>query len=96
VTLTPGTTEAVLEKLGFSGRPAPDREGLDDIYAATRTTDDARFTVAFGHRFDRRPDGVTNARLGDDRDRVLVEEFGYSEAMVARLQADDPPPAINS
>ncbi len=27
-----------------------------------------------------------------DRDRVLVGEFGYSEAIVAQLPPDDPPP----
>ena len=38
------------------------------------------------------PSGITSAPLGDDRDRVLIEEFGYSEAIVARLPADDPAP----
>jgi N-hydroxyarylamine O-acetyltransferase len=57
---------------------------------ANRNTDDSRITVAVGQRFERRPDGITSAPVGDDRDRVLVEEFGYSEAIVAQLPADDP------
>ena len=60
---------------------------------ATRNTGDARVTVAFGHRFERRAEGITSAPLaGDDRVKVLVEEFGYSEAIVAQLPADEPPP----
>jgi hypothetical protein len=57
---------------------------------ANRNVDDARITVAIGQRFERRPQGITSAPLGGDRERVLVEEFGYSEAIVARLPADDP------
>lgn len=60
---------------------------------ATRSLERARVTVAFGQRFERRADGITSAPLGDDRDRVLVDEFGYSEAIVAQLPTDDPPPA---
>ena len=37
------------------------------------------------------PAAPRRAELGDDRDRVLIEEFGYSEAIVARLPPDDPP-----
>jgi len=59
---------------------------------ATRNLGGARVTVAFGQRFERRADGVTSAPLGDDRTRILVEEFGYSEAIVAQLPDDDPPP----
>jgi N-hydroxyarylamine O-acetyltransferase len=57
---------------------------------STRDAGDARISVANGRRFERRASGITSAPLGDDRDRVLVEEFGYSEAVVARLPADDP------
>lgn len=32
--LGPTTTEAVLDRLGFSGPPAPDRDGLDAVYLA--------------------------------------------------------------
>jgi N-hydroxyarylamine O-acetyltransferase len=60
---------------------------------ANRNTDGARMTVANGQRFERRAGGITSAPLGDDRGRVLVEEFGYSDAIVARLPADDPPAA---
>jgi len=57
---------------------------------ANRNVDDARITIAVGQRFERRPDGITSAPLGDDRDRVLIEEFGYSDAIVAQIPADDP------
>jgi N-hydroxyarylamine O-acetyltransferase len=57
---------------------------------ANRNTDEARVTIANGRRFERRPSGITSAPVGDDRDRVLIEEFGYSEEIVARLPADDP------
>jgi N-hydroxyarylamine O-acetyltransferase len=60
---------------------------------ATRSDADTRVTVAFDTRWERRAEGVTSTELGPDRERVLVEEFGYSEAIVARLPADDPPPA---
>jgi len=56
---------------------------------ATRNTTDARITIAFGQRFERRADTIASAALGDDRDRVLVSEFGYSEAIVACLPADE-------
>ena len=59
---------------------------------ANRNTDDARITVAMGQRYERRTDGITSAPVGDERDRVLFEEFGYSEEIVAQLPADDPPP----
>ena len=59
---------------------------------ATRNTDGARITLAGGQRFERRAGGITSAPLGDDRERVLIEEFGYSEAIVARLPADEPAP----
>ena len=62
------------------------------VYAA-RNTADARINIAGGYRFERRVDGITSAPLGDDRERVLIEEFGYSEELVARLPADDPPNA---
>jgi N-hydroxyarylamine O-acetyltransferase len=59
---------------------------------ATRNTDDARLTCAFGHRFHRTVGGITTRELADDRDRTLVEEFGYSEEIVAALPDDDPDP----
>jgi N-hydroxyarylamine O-acetyltransferase len=58
----------------------------------TRNTHDSRVTIAFDHRFDRTTDGVTTRVLGDERDRVLIEELGYSEEIVAALPADDPDP----
>jgi N-hydroxyarylamine O-acetyltransferase len=57
----------------------------------TRNTADARIAIAFGQRFERRADGITSVPLGDDRDRILIDDFGYSEAIVARLPPDDPP-----
>ncbi len=59
------------------------------VYASSNT-DEARITVAIGQRFERRADGITSVPLGADRDRVLMEDFGYSEAIVAQLPADDP------
>lgn len=59
---------------------------------ATRSRPDVRVTVAFGQRFERTASGVTSRPLGADRDRVLVEEFGYSESIVAQLPPDDPAP----
>jgi N-hydroxyarylamine O-acetyltransferase len=58
----------------------------------TRNVDGARVTVAFDQRFRRTVEGVTSSPLGTDRDRVLVEELGYSEEIVAALPADDPDP----
>jgi N-hydroxyarylamine O-acetyltransferase len=60
---------------------------------ATRNLGGARVTVAFGQRFERRAGGITSVPLGEHRTELLVEEFGYSEAIVAQLPADDPPPA---
>ena len=50
---------------------------------ATRSYEDRRITLAFGQRFERRADGVSSSPLeGDERTRTLVEEFGYSEAII--------------
>jgi hypothetical protein len=59
---------------------------------ATRNTTEARVTLAFDHRFSRTVEDTTSEPLGDDRARVLVEDFGYSEEIVAALPADDPDP----
>jgi N-hydroxyarylamine O-acetyltransferase len=56
---------------------------------ATHNTDDARVTLTFDTRFERRADGITETPLGAGRERILVEEFGYSEEIAARLPADD-------
>jgi N-hydroxyarylamine O-acetyltransferase len=45
--------------------------------------------VAFGHRCEHDATGPRSAPLGDDRTRVLVEEFGYSEEIVARMPPDE-------
>ena len=57
---------------------------------ATRNTGGARVTLAFDTRFERRPDAIVSAPLGADRARVMIEEFGYSEEIVAQLPPDDP------
>src|SRR5262249_50865700 len=63
------------------------------LHATRNASDDARVTLAFGQRFERRADGTTSVPLArDERDRVLVDEFGYSEEIVARLPEDDPRP----
>jgi len=59
---------------------------------ATRNTDDARISLATGRRFVRRPDGITSTLLEPaDREQALIEEFGYSESVVAQLPADEIP-----
>jgi N-hydroxyarylamine O-acetyltransferase len=58
---------------------------------ATRSFEDRRVTLAYGHRFERRAEGVSSSPLaGSERTRTLVEEFGYSEEIVAALPPDDP------
>ena len=58
---------------------------------ATHNYDGARVTIAFGQRFERRVDGTTSEGLdAAERKRVLIEEFGYSESIVAQLPQDDP------
>lgn len=59
---------------------------------ATRNTEGARLTCAFDQRFHRTIDGVTSRELGADRERVLIEDFGYSEEILAALPPDDPDP----
>ena len=58
---------------------------------ATRSFEHRRVTLAFGQRFERVAGGVTSRPIVDEDDRrqVLVEEFGYSEAIVAALPIDD-------
>ena len=80
------TSEHYLARYEASRDLSPFNTG---VYA-TRSGPDRRVTVAFGHRFERTVDGITSEPLGDDRDRVLVEEFGYSEEIVAQLPPDDP------
>jgi N-hydroxyarylamine O-acetyltransferase len=59
----------------------------------THNTPDGRVSLALGARFERTADGITSTGLGDDRDRILIEEFGYSEAIVAQLPPDQIPEA---
>jgi N-hydroxyarylamine O-acetyltransferase len=55
---------------------------------ATRNTADARVTIGGVTRYERTPEAITETKLAD-RDRVLVEEFGFSEEIVAQLPPDD-------
>jgi arylamine N-acetyltransferase len=83
------TAEHYLDRYEWSRGSSPFNAGLH----ATHNHDGALVTIAFGHRIERRPDGTTSRELDREaRDRVLVEEFGYSESIVARLPDDDPPP----
>jgi hypothetical protein len=68
-----------------------DMSPFNTMLYATRNTEDARVTLTYDARFERRPDGITSAPLGTDRQRMLIEEFGYSEAIVEQLPPDDPP-----
>jgi hypothetical protein len=83
------TAEHYLDRYEWSRGWSPFNAGLH----ATHNDNGARVTIAFGQRFERRPDATTSRELDrDDRDRVLIEEFGYSESIVARLPDDDPRP----
>jgi N-hydroxyarylamine O-acetyltransferase len=82
------TAEHYLARYEWSRQMSPFNLSLH----ATRNTRDSRVTIAFDHRFDRTVAGVTNRTLGDDRDRVLIEELGYSEEIVHALPVDDPDP----
>ncbi len=82
------TADHYLERYEWSRGWSPFNTGLH----ATRNVDGARVTLAFGQRFERRPDATTSAPLeGDERRRVLIEEFGYSESIVDQLPPDDEP-----
>jgi N-hydroxyarylamine O-acetyltransferase len=67
-----------------------DMSPFNTMLYATRNTDDARVTLVFDKRFERRPDDITSTPLGADRARVMIEEFGYSEEIVDQLPPDDP------
>ena len=70
-----------------------DMSPFNTMLYATRNADDARVTLVFDKRFERRPDDITSTPLGADRARVMIEEFGYSEEIVDQLPPDDPPPS---
>jgi N-hydroxyarylamine O-acetyltransferase len=66
---------------------------FNTVVYATRVTPEGKVTLAFGQRFEKTTSGTTTEPLDDDaRTKVLVEEFGYSEEIVAALPPDDPPP----
>jgi N-hydroxyarylamine O-acetyltransferase len=56
---------------------------------ATHNTEGARVSLLADTRFERTAAGITSEPMGDDRERVLVEEFGYSEEIVAALPPDE-------
>lgn len=65
------------------------------VYATVNRADDV-LSFAQGRRIVLNPSGLSRSRpLGDaERRRALVDDFGYSEAIVDALPADDPlPPA---
>jgi N-hydroxyarylamine O-acetyltransferase len=61
---------------------------------AIRSTPDRQLVLMAGRRFERTATGLAASEPLDtvERNRVLIDEFGYSEELVARLPADDPPP----
>jgi N-hydroxyarylamine O-acetyltransferase len=66
------------------------------VYAST-WRDGAVRAIGRGQVVTQQDGKIKTRALGaiDDRDRVLVDELGYSEAIVARLPPDDPsPPAL--
>jgi len=84
------TADHYLARYEFSRGMSPFNTGLH----ATHNFESARVTIAFGRRFERTPDGTTSTKLeAGARDRVLIDEFGYSEAIVAQLPEDEPQPA---
>jgi N-hydroxyarylamine O-acetyltransferase len=83
------TAEHYLDRYEWSRGQSPFNERLH----ATHNFDGARVTISFGQRFERRPEGTTSREIDrEERDRLLVEEFGMSEAIVAQVPADDPAP----
>ena len=65
-----------------------DMSPFNTFIYASRNAPGKRVTIIGGTRVERTADGITSAPM-PDRDRVLVEEFGYSEAIVAQLPPDD-------
>ena len=84
------TADHYLARYEFSRGMSPFNTGLH----ATHNSEGARVTIAFGQRFERRVEGTTSIELdASTRDRVLIDEFRYSESIVAQLPEDDPQPA---
>jgi N-hydroxyarylamine O-acetyltransferase len=83
------TADHYLARYEFSRGMSPFNVSLH----ATHNFDGARVTMAFGQRFERRVDSTTSKPLhADERRQVLIEEFGYSESIVAQLPEDEPDP----
>jgi N-hydroxyarylamine O-acetyltransferase len=57
---------------------------------ATTVRGGGTLTILRGELVARDASGATCAPLGDDRTRVLVERFGYSEEIAERLPPDEP------
>jgi N-hydroxyarylamine O-acetyltransferase len=62
---------------------------------AVRNTDEGRVSVTNGSRFQRSAETIDKREMGADRERILIEEFGYSEEIVAALPPDDPAPVLS-
>jgi N-hydroxyarylamine O-acetyltransferase len=65
-----------------------ERSPFNDSVCVTRVTPTSRVTIAKGMRYERDTDGLQQRELGDDRVKILVEEFGYSEEIVTKLPPD--------
>ncbi len=66
-----------------------DMSPFNTVLYATRNDVDTRVTLLADSRFVRTTGGITDASMRDDRARVMIEEFGYSEEIVAALPPDE-------
>jgi N-hydroxyarylamine O-acetyltransferase len=64
--------------------------GFNDSIYATRVTASGKVNISKGVLYHRTTAGLMQRDIGDDRSEILVEEFGYSEQIVARLPPDRP------
>jgi N-hydroxyarylamine O-acetyltransferase len=61
---------------------------FNEYVCATRVTPTSKVMIAKDIRYERDADGLQQRELGDDRVKILVEEFGYSEEIVTKLPPD--------
>jgi len=81
------TAEHYLARYEWSREFSP----FNTFLNATKNIGDARVSCSVGRRWERTANGVTSEPLeGDARIKVMVEEFGYSEAVAVALPPDDP------
>jgi N-hydroxyarylamine O-acetyltransferase len=64
--------------------------GFNDAIYATRVTASGKVNISKGVLYERTAAGITQRDMGDDRTDILVEEFGYSPEIIARLPPDSP------